>query len=101
VAWLRALIRRRWRRSCPASATPARPGLRHGPEHEEAAFAAVYPKYANQLGRWFFESPFHADEQSWVLSKMWGMDTVDALDALLTLAPTPGYGYEPAEPIHS
>ncbi|GAB3810421.1 hypothetical protein [Micromonospora zhanjiangensis] len=68
-------------------------GTVSGPEHEEA-FAAAYPKYAHQLGRWFFEAPFHADGQTWVLSKMWGADTVDALDALLTLAPAPGYSYE-------
>jgi hypothetical protein len=31
----------------------------------------------------------------WVLSKMWGADTVDVLDALLNLAPDNGFDDEP------
>jgi hypothetical protein len=34
----------------------------------------------------------HSDGRTWVLSKMWGLDTEDALDGLLSLMP-PGSGY--------
>jgi hypothetical protein len=69
-------------------------GILTGDAHQEA-FVRAYPKYADQLRRWFFESPLHRDDRTWVLSKMWGADTVDGLDALLTLAPALGYDYEP------
>jgi len=55
----------------------------------EQAFAAAHPQYAARgMGRFFFEAPLHEEGNTWVLSKMWGADTVDALDALLGLAPT-------------
>jgi hypothetical protein len=63
--------------------------------HElQEAFVATYPKYVNQPGRWFLADRLHEDDRTWVLSKMWGADTVEALNALLTLAPQPGYDYE-------
>jgi hypothetical protein len=60
----------------------------------QEAFVATYPKYVNQPGRWFLADRLHEDDRTWVLSKMWGADTVEALNALLTLAPHPGYDYE-------
>ena len=69
-------------------------GMLTGDAHQEA-FARGYPKYAHQLERWFFESPLHRDGRTWVLSKMWGADTVEGLDALLALGQLPGYDYEP------
>ncbi|WP_146765942.1 hypothetical protein [Micromonospora noduli] len=80
----------RWPRLLPVD------GTLNGQLHEEA-FARAYPRYANQLQRWFFERPFHQDGRTWVLSKMWGADTADGLDALLALAQLPGYDYEPVE----
>ncbi|PWR15831.1 hypothetical protein DKT69_08910 [Micromonospora sicca] len=68
-------------------------GILVGDAHQEA-FVRAHGS-GRQLERWFFESPIHRDGRTWVLSKMWGADTVDALDALLGLAPTPGYDYEP------
>jgi hypothetical protein len=41
----------------------------------QQAFALAYPKYENGLSRWFFDHRLHQDEQTWVLSKMWGADT--------------------------
>lgn len=61
------------------------------------AFLAAYPHVANdprRLRRWFLEAPLHDGERTWVLSKMWGVNTEPALDELLTLAPQDGYGYE-------
>jgi hypothetical protein len=59
------------------------------------AFVTAYPKARTRLGRWFLDAPLHEDDQTWVLSKMWGTNTVSALDDLLTLAPGEGFGYEP------
>jgi len=49
----------------------------------------------SELGRWFLDQPLPGDGCTWVLSKMWGMDTEDALDGLLSLVPPGGgYGYQ-------
>jgi hypothetical protein len=70
-----------------------------GPIEGEAlveAFLTSYPAVAQEkrgLRRWFFEAPFHDGEQTWVLSKMWGVNTEAALDALVAIAPGSGYGY--------
>ena len=61
-----------------------------------AAFLARYPKARTRYGRWFLDSPLHDDSHTWVLSNQWGSTTVETLAALATLAPTPGFGYEPA-----
>jgi hypothetical protein len=46
------------------------------------------------LRRWCFETPFHRHDRTWVLSKVWGADTMDAPDALLAPAPAPAPGYD-------
>jgi len=61
-----------------------------------AAFLARYPKARTRYGRWFLDSPLHDDSHTWVLSNQWGSTTVETLAALAALAPTPGFGYEPA-----
>lgn len=53
------------------------------------AFADRYPDL--DLGRWFLDAPLHADGQTWVLDKMWALDTEPALEALVRLAP--GFAY--------
>lgn len=68
-------------------------GTLDGTELQEA-FIAAYPAAGTNLGRWFVESPLHGEGRTWLLSKMWGADTVDALDALLNLAPNSGFDYE-------
>lgn len=68
-------------------------GTLDGIELQEA-FIAAYPAAKTNLGRWFFEAPLHSEGRTWVLSKMWGADTVGALDALLNLAPNNGFDYE-------
>jgi hypothetical protein len=62
----------------------------------EDAVVTVHPKVKGNLHRWFLDGAVHDADQTWVLSKMWGSDTTQALDALLTLAPEPGFGYEAA-----
>lgn len=58
------------------------------------AFVASYAKA--RPDRWFIESPIVDDGRTWVLFKQWGTNTVPTLDALLELAPSPGFGYHPA-----
>ena len=69
------------------------PGVLDGDELQ-TAFVVAYPKYGNQMGRWFFADRLHEEDRTWVLSKMWGADTAEALTALLALAPNSGYHYE-------
>lgn len=84
-----------------AQALPGRPrllgvdGTLDG-EALEVAFAAAHRRAAANLRRWFFEAPLHSGERTWVLSKQWGADTEDALEALLALAPGNGFGYAAA-----
>jgi hypothetical protein len=59
-------------------------------------FVDTYPGAHERLRRWFLDRPIHEDDKTWVLSKMWGTNTVPTLAALLELAPTPGYGYQAA-----
>lgn len=78
-----------WPRLLPVATPPGDSELR-------SAFGEAYPKHQNSLDRWFLDAPIQdTDGNTWVLSKMWGLDTEDALDALVTLAPVPGFGYEP------
>jgi hypothetical protein len=61
------------------------------------AFIAAYPAAKNNLRRWFFESPFADGGRTWVLSKMWGLNTEAALSALVALAPRDlDFGFEAA-----
>lgn len=59
-----------------------------------SAFVRAYPRAEQHLGRWFLPQALRRDGRTWVLSKMWGADTVDALDALIALAPDEGFDYE-------
>jgi hypothetical protein len=59
------------------------------------AFIATYPRAIGNLRRWFLEEPIHESGRTWVLSKMWGLNTEETLEQLVGLAPTEGYGYEP------
>lgn len=63
----------------------------------EDAFVDAHPGARERKRRWFLEAPLHEDGRTWVLSKMWGTNTVPTLDALLQLAPVEGYGYDAAE----
>lgn len=59
------------------------------------AFAQAYPGGSNRLGRWFLESPIHDSGKTWLVSKMWGIDTEPVLRRLLALAPNgSGLRYE-------
>jgi len=57
------------------------------------AFGEKYPQAQGNERRWFLEEPLHAGERTWVLSKMWGTNTVPTMEALLALVPGNGYGY--------
>jgi hypothetical protein len=62
-----------------------------------AAFILAYPQLTNDprgLDRWFLESPIHHGGRTWVLSKMWALDTENVLNQLLTLAPVAGFGVQ-------
>lgn len=57
------------------------------------AFVHAYAKAAPE--RWFLDSPVHDDGQTWVVTKMWGIDTELVLQRLAGLAPPgSGIGYE-------
>jgi len=43
--------------------------------------------------RVFFEAPIRDENHTWVLSKLWGRQTVPTLDKLVDLAPGEGFGY--------
>ncbi|MEV4512287.1 hypothetical protein AB0K00_25395 [Dactylosporangium sp. NPDC049525] len=58
------------------------------------AFMVRYSASTKRLGRWFLDTPLHDNDRTWVLSKMWGTNTEPVLDALLTLAPGEGFGYQ-------
>jgi len=57
------------------------------------AFVDAYPGAYERLRRWFLDEPVQDGETTWVLSKMWGTNTLPTLVAL-ELAPTDGYGYQ-------
>lgn len=59
------------------------------------AFIAAYPAAERNLHRWFFDLPLHDNGCTWVLSKMWGLDTEATLEALIGLAPNRDFGFEP------
>ncbi len=62
-------------------------------EDLEEAFVHAYPKA--RPGRWFLDSPVHDEGLTWVLTKMWGMNTEPVLQRLARLAPPgSGIGYE-------
>ena len=65
-------------------------------EQLAAAVADRYPHAPTRHHRWFLDEPIHDGDHTWVLSNQWGSATVGALDALLSIAPQPGFGYEPA-----
>jgi hypothetical protein len=57
-----------------------------------------YPTLPKNILRWFLEAPIHGNGETWVLSKMWGTQTEQVLKELIALAPTGGFGFEPATP---
>jgi hypothetical protein len=60
------------------------------------AFSNQYSKFRANTHAWFVDDALHDEEATWLLSKMWGRQTVPALDRLLELAPTPDFGYRAA-----
>jgi hypothetical protein len=57
------------------------------------AFVGAYPRAEKNLHRWFFEAPFFDGKQTWVLSKQWGLGTLEVMDELIALAPGSGIEY--------
>jgi hypothetical protein len=68
-------------------------GVLEGPDLIDA-FVKTYPRARGNEHRWFLDEPIHDGARTWVLSKMWGTNTLPTLDALISLAPSTGYGYE-------
>lgn len=76
------------------------PGPRFLPVHGSVvddelleAFTRTYPSSAGAVGRWFLDEPVVEHDETWVLSKMWGMDTEKTLSDLRALAPTGGFEF--------
>jgi hypothetical protein len=69
-------------------------GTLEGKELSEAVLKE-HPAISGNLGRWFLEEPLYDAERTWVVSKMWGLNTPDTLEALAALAPIDGFGFEP------
>jgi hypothetical protein len=62
-------------------------------EDLKEAFIHAYPKA--DPGRWHLDSPIHDEGRTWVLTKMWGINTEPVLQRLTGLAPPDsGIGYE-------
>ena len=57
-------------------------------------FHTKYPKSVSARKRWFFESPIHEEDRTWVLSNQWGLKTEPTMNALLKLSPNCGCSYE-------
>ena len=55
-----------------------------------AAFVSRSPTAEQRLGRWFLDAPFLDGERTWVLSKMWGIGTLELRHTLLGLASDAG-----------
>lgn len=58
-------------------------------------FVATHPGAHERERRWFLDEPVHDGERTWVLSKMWGTNTVSTLTALVALAPDRGFSFRP------
>ena len=69
-------------------------GELNGEELAEA-FVAAHPNAHERERRWFLDQPVHEGGRTWVLSKMWGTNTVATLESLIALAPTDGFGFHP------
>lgn len=52
------------------------------------AFIEAYPNAERNQHRWFFDTPLHETGRTWVLSKMWGIQTESVLAVLNELAPS-------------
>ena len=61
-------------------------GLLEGDELREAFFER-YPKARQNVHRWFFLDPIQDEDRTWLLSKMWGLNTEAALTDLSELIP--------------
>lgn len=70
-------------------------GTLSGAELEDA-FVRTYPVAERNMGRWFFEQPLHDQGRTWVLSKMWGLDTEATLGALIKVAGVQGFSFRKA-----
>jgi hypothetical protein len=62
-------------------------------EELRTTFTTAYSRAEANLGRWFLDEPIHDDGRTWILSKMWGSNTIDVMDDLIALAPDAGIRY--------
>lgn len=61
-----------------------------------SAFVTEYPGALGNERRWFLEEPLHDSDRTWVLSKMWGLQSEAVLSALVKLAPGAGIAFTSA-----
>ena len=73
------------------------PGVRTGEDLYEA-LVEKYPALPQNRFRWFLEQPLTDGRDTWVVSNQWGTETEHVLQALVSLAPGQGLGFEPVAP---
>ena len=61
------------------------------------AFAQAHALTPNRRRRWFMENPMHEGDATWVLYNNWGPKTLPTLQALVALAPCPGFSFHAAD----
>jgi hypothetical protein len=59
-----------------------------------SAFLAAYPRA--DFRRWFLDDPIYSDDETWVVSNQWGLNTAPALKGLVELVPEAGISFAPA-----
>jgi hypothetical protein len=68
------------------------------PDEMIPSVEAAYPQLSFDPGRWWIDEPFHQDGRTWLLSKMWGIDTEEVLAELSAAFPDAGISYRRATP---
>lgn len=65
-------------------------------EEMVAPMEAAYPEFRFDPGRFWVDDPIHQAGRTWVLSKMWGRDTEQVLEALTKAFPEAGVSFQRA-----
>jgi hypothetical protein len=66
------------------------------PDEMIAPVEAAYPRFRFDPGRWYVDEPFHQRGRTWLLSKMWGLDTEQMLEGLSAAFPDSGVTFRRA-----
>lgn len=74
------------------------PGELTAPNELIGPMQAGHPELKFDPPRWYLDQPFHQNGRTWVVSKMWGRDTEQVLEALASAFPEAGVAYRHADP---